>query len=122
MMAPMVQISLNDSRYADQLCRCLRADPTFADCRVLCGETEQGSGGTVEGVRVIDLAHLPPLSRPLANPAKTVLIVSGAVDLEQIWAAGIISVLHHGEPLEYVKLAILAALLRPAAASCRSER
>ena len=120
-MASMVQISLDDSRYADQLCRYLRADPTFADCRVLCGETEQGSRGGAEGVRVIDLAHLPPLSPPLANPAKTVLIVSGAVDLEQVGPAGIISVLHHGDPMEYIKVAILAALLRPSA-SCRLER
>lgn len=111
-MTRIIQIFLEDSRYAEQLCRCLRADPTFADCRILCGGAcgEQAEE-TEDGVRVIDLAHLP---KPLGNPAKTVLIASGTVDLDRVWEAGIVSVLRHSEPLEYIKLAILAALLRPA--------
>lgn len=113
-MARMVQISLEDSRYADQLCRYLQADPAFADCRILCGEGSTGGEETDEGVRVIDWAHLPPVSQPLANPAKTVLLATGAMDLKQVWATGIVSVLRRSESLEYVKLAVLAALLRPA--------
>ena len=110
-MSRVVHISLTDSSYTEQLVRCLRADPTFADCRIICGTPEELTKGAVNEVRVIDLDHLAP---PVSNPAKTVLIASGIVDLEQVWAAGIVSVLRHSEPLEYVKLAILAALLRPA--------
>ena len=110
-MTRMVQILLEDTRYAEQLCRCLRADPTFSDCRILCGRGPEPTEKADDGVRVIDLAHLP---RPLGHPAKTVLIASGSVDLDRVWAAGIVSVLRHSEPMEYVKLAILAALLRPA--------
>ena len=110
-MSRVVHISLTDLGYAEQLVRCLRADPTFADCRIICGTPEELTKGAVNEVRVIDLDHL---ARRVSNPAKTVLIASGAVDLEQVWEAGIVSVLRHSEPLEYVKLAILAALLRPA--------
>ena len=110
-MSRVVHISLTDSSYTEQLVRCLRADPTFADCRILLGSPEELPKGAVNEVRVIDLDHL---SKPVSNPAKTVLIASGIVDLEQVWEAGIVSVLRHSEPLEYVKLAILAALLRPA--------
>jgi hypothetical protein len=110
-MNRVVHITLSDSSYAEQLIRCLRADPTFADCRILNGNGEELPKGVVNEVRVIDLEHLP---QPLSNPAKTVLIASGVVDLEQVWEAGIVSVLRHSEPLEYVKLAILAAVLRPA--------
>ena len=110
-MNRVIQITLADSSYAEQLVHCLRADPTFADCRILNGKTEQLPNAVMNEVRVIDLEHLP---QPLSNPAKTVLIASGVVDLEKVWDAGIVSVLRHSEPLEYVKLAILAALLRPA--------
>lgn len=113
-MARWVKVWLEDRNYAEQLCRYLRADPTFADCRIVCGGTEERAGEAGDGVQVVDLACLPRLPQPLSHPAKTVLIASGAVDLEQVWEAGIVSVLQHSEPLEYVKLAILAALLRPA--------
>ena len=101
-MARVVQISLEDSLYADQLCRYLRSDPAFADCRIFCGEGLTGWEEAADGVRVIDWAHLPPLSQPLANPAKTVLLATGAMDLKQVWAAGIVSVLRRSESLEYV--------------------
>ena len=106
-----VQISLDDADYADRLRHCLLADPSFADCRIFCGHLEELPEGIGDGVRVTDAAHLPLGS---VSPGKTVLIASGAVDLNKIWEAGIVSVLRHSEPLDYVKLAILAALLRPA--------
>ena len=110
-LARIVQISLDDADYADRLRRCLLADPSFADCRILCGHGEQLPEGGGDRVCVTDAAHLPLGS---ASPGKTVLIASGAVDLSKIWEAGIVSVLRHSEPIEYIKLAILAALLRPA--------
>ena len=112
-MAQVVQIRLDDKAYAEQLCQCLRSDPTFEGCRVLCGESGPAGEGVPDKVQVVDLSNLPKLPQPLANPSKTVVIASGAVDLEQVWEAGIVSVLQNSESLEYVKLAILAALLRP---------
>ena len=58
-MNRVVHITLNDSSYAEQLVRCLRADPTFADCRILNGNGEELPKGIVNEVRVIDLEHLP---------------------------------------------------------------
>lgn len=113
-MVACIHIRLQDHSYAEQLCQSLRADPAFADCRIVCGGRGEETGDAGKGVRVIDLARLPKLQRPWSRPAKTVLIASGAVDLEQVWEAGIVSVLQHSESLEQVKLAILAALLRPA--------
>ena len=109
-----MQIWLQDRDYAERLCQSLRTDPTFEDCQVLCGEGGPAGAKLSDGVQVVDLCYLPMLPQPLANPAKTVVIASGAVDLEQVWEAGIVSVLQHSESMEYVKLAILAALLRPA--------
>ena len=115
-MARWVQIWLKDRSYAEQLCQSLRADPAFADCRIVCGRRGKEAGEAGDGVQVIDLARLPKLRQTWPQPAKTVLIASGAVDLERVWEAGIVSVLQHSESLEHVKLAILAALLRPAEA------
>lgn len=117
MVLRLVQICLRDHQYAERLCQYLRADTTFEDCKVICGEPEELKRETGDGVRVIDVAYFPELPKQLGNPAKTVLIASGTVDLEQIWESGIVSILQSNESLEYVKLAILAALLRPETSS-----
>jgi len=111
-LAQVVQIWLQDTVYAEQLCQSLSSDPTFEGCRIQRGESAP-TEGVSDHVRVVDLSNLLRLPQPLANPAKTVVIASGAVDLERVWEAGIVSVLQNSESLEYVKLAILAALLRP---------
>ena len=113
-MSRLVQISLEDQSYAEQLYESLRADTTFEDCEIVCGSNEEMHPEVSDGVRVIDAANLQLLPQPLLNPAKTLLISSGFVNLTQAWELGIVSVLKNSEPLEYVKLAILAALLRPA--------
>ena len=112
-MAQVVQIWLQDTVYAEQLCQSLSSDPTFEGCRIQQGESVPIGEGVPDQVQVVDPSNLLRLSQPLVNPAKTVVIASGAVDLEQVWEAGIVSVLQNSESLEYVKLAILAALLRP---------
>ena len=112
-LAQVVQIWLQDTVYAEQLCQSLSSDPTFEGCRIQCGENGPTVEGVLDQVQVVDLSNLLRLPQPLANPAKTVVIASGAVDLERVWEAGIVSVLQNSESLEYVKLAILAALLRP---------
>ncbi|MBI3894867.1 MAG: hypothetical protein HY313_02945 [Acidobacteria bacterium] len=112
-MLGLVQICLRDHQYAQRLSQYLRADTTFEDCEVISGEPEELLLERGDGVCVIDVASLPDLPKQLNNPAKTVLIVSGTVNLEQIWQSGIVSILQSNESLEYVKLAILAALLRP---------
>lgn len=112
-MLQVVQICLRDHQYAERLCQHLRADTTFEDCKVICGEPEELLREAGEGVQVIDAAYLPELPKQWGNPAKTVLIASGTVDWERIWESGIVSILQNNESLEYVKLAILAALLRP---------
>ena len=112
-LAQVVQIWLQDTVYAEQLCKSLSSDPTFEGCRIQYGECIPTAEAIADQVRVVDLSNLARLPQPLANPAKTVVIASGAVDLEQVWEAGIVSVLQNSESLEYVKLAILAALLRP---------
>ena len=113
-MSRLVQISLEDQSYAEQLYESLRADPIFEDCEIVCGSNEEMHPEVSDGVRVIDAANLQLLPQPFLNPAKTLLISSGFVNLTQAWELGIVSVLKNSEPLEYVKLAILAALLRPA--------
>ena len=112
-MLRLVQICLRDHQYAKSLCQYLKADPTFEDCKIMCGEPAELLWETGDGVRVVDVAYLPELPKPLGNPAKTVLMISGTVDLEQVWESGIVSILQNSESLEYVKLAILAAMLRP---------
>ena len=112
-MPRVVQISLEDRSYAEQLSRCLREDPTFEDCEIVLSKVEERNLEASDGVRVIDAASLQALPQPLLNPAKTLLISSGFVNLTQAWEVGIVSVLKNSEPMEYVKLAILAALLRP---------
>ena len=112
-MESWIQIQLRDPDYAEQLSQSLRCDPAFAECRIVCGDRAAEAGEAGAGVLVIDLAHLSETGQSCNSPAKTVLIASEAVDFGQIWAAGIVSVLQHSESLEHVKLAILAALLRP---------
>lgn len=112
-MLHRVQISLRDRQYAERLRQYLQADPSFEDCAIVCEEPAELGGESENGVRVIDVAYLPELPKPLGNPAKMVLMSSGTVDLEQVWESGIPSILQDSESLEYVKLAILAAMLRP---------
>ncbi len=112
-MPKVVQISLEDRSYAEQLSRCLREDATFEDCEIVLSKIKENPPEVSDGVRVIDAASLQALPQPLLNPAKTLLIASGFVNLTQAWEVGIVSVLKNSEPMEYVKLAILAALLRP---------
>ena len=64
-MARVVQISLEDRDYAEQLCQSLRADPTFEGCRVVCGKGSLRLGEIADGVQVMDLAQLRRLPQPL---------------------------------------------------------
>ncbi len=112
-MPKVVHLSLEDRGYAEQLSRCLREDATFEDCEIVLSKIKESPPEVSDGVRVIDAASLQALPQPLLNPAKTLLISSGFVNLTQAWEVGIVSVLKNSEPMEYVKLAILAALLRP---------
>ena len=98
-MPKVVQISLEDRSYAEQLSQCLRADATFEDCEIVLSNAEERHPEASDVVRVIDAAGLRTLPQPLLNPAKTLLISSGFVNLTQAWELGIVSVLTNSEPM-----------------------
>jgi len=113
-MFPTVHLRLQDEAYASELLRCLQADPAFADCEIIHGPRKDSQPDRPGTVHVVDTMHLQLLPHPLSDPGKTVLISSGSDIISEAWEKGIVSVLKNSESLEYVKLAILAAILRPA--------
>jgi hypothetical protein len=68
---------------------------------------------SLNGVIVLDWAAFTRLPLPVSNPERVVLI--GPQEprvLEQAWDAGIVSVVSHGDPIDTVLMAIMAAALR----------